>query len=191
MSYINRIPEDWTEFRMWASESKVKSDAEAWDKLQSVECMLWLAESMGIKLDTSKLRHFAADCAEDVLSIYEKHRPGDDRPRKAIQATRDYADGKIEKAVRVSSRAAASSASMNTPNGAAKYAARSASDAARQDEDSVIATVWAAFDAAEAVFREVASVSDKDSADVSRRAAMSEQANRLRRYFPNPFVGKP
>jgi hypothetical protein len=188
MSYTDTIPEDWTEFRAWVIEAKVKSDAEAWDKLQSPEWMLCLAEERGIELDTSKLRRFAADCADDVLHIYERHHPDDDRPRKAIQATRDYADGKIEKAVRVSSRAAASSASMNTPNGAAKYAARSASDAARQDEDSVIATVWAAFDAAEAVARDVASVSDKDSADVSRRAAMSEQANRLRRYFPNPFI---
>jgi hypothetical protein len=38
---------------------------------------------------------FAADCAEHVLPIYEKEYPDDDRPRKAVQATRDYANGKI------------------------------------------------------------------------------------------------
>ena len=40
-------------------------------------------------------RLFAADCAERVLPIYEKDYPDDDRPRKAIQAARDYANGKI------------------------------------------------------------------------------------------------
>ena len=40
-------------------------------------------------------RLFAADCAEAVLPIFEKARPNDDRPRKAIQAARDYAEGRI------------------------------------------------------------------------------------------------
>ncbi len=40
-------------------------------------------------------RLFAADCAEHVLPIFKKHYPNDDRPRKAIQAARDFAMGKI------------------------------------------------------------------------------------------------
>jgi len=40
-------------------------------------------------------RLFAADCAEHVLSIYEKKYPDDDRPRNAIEAVRKYANGKI------------------------------------------------------------------------------------------------
>ena len=43
-------------------------------------------------------RHFAADCAENVLHIYEKEYAGDDRTLKAIAAARDYADGKIDAA---------------------------------------------------------------------------------------------
>ena len=42
-----------------------------------------------------EIRLFAADCAEIVLPIYEKYYPNDNRPRLAIQATRDYANGLI------------------------------------------------------------------------------------------------
>jgi hypothetical protein len=42
-----------------------------------------------------EIRLFAADCSESVLHIYEKRYPNDDRPRKAIQAARDYANGVI------------------------------------------------------------------------------------------------
>jgi hypothetical protein len=34
-------------------------------------------------------RLFAADCAESVLPIFERHRPDDDRPRHAISVGRD------------------------------------------------------------------------------------------------------
>ena len=43
------------------------------------------------------LRLYAADCAERVLSLYEKQYTKDDRPRKAIQAARDFANGLITK----------------------------------------------------------------------------------------------
>ena len=36
-------------------------------------------------------RLFAADCAEQVLPIFEKDRPNDKRPRQAIEATRKFA----------------------------------------------------------------------------------------------------
>ena len=38
----------------------------------------------------TNLVKFAADCAERVLPIFEKSYPGDDRPRKAIDAARIY-----------------------------------------------------------------------------------------------------
>jgi hypothetical protein len=44
-----------------------------------------------------EIRLFAADCAESVLHIYENKYPNDDRPRKTIQAARDYANGVIGK----------------------------------------------------------------------------------------------
>lgn len=39
----------------------------------------------------------AADFAERVLPIFEKRCPGDDRPRLAIQAARDFANGLISR----------------------------------------------------------------------------------------------
>ena len=37
----------------------------------------------------------AADCAEAVLPLFERECPGDDRPRKAIEATRAWVRGEI------------------------------------------------------------------------------------------------
>ena len=61
---------------------------------------------------TYSLRMFAADCAEHVLPIFEKERPGDDRPRKAIEAARAYARGEIDEAARAAAREAAGAAAM-------------------------------------------------------------------------------
>src|SRR5208282_6231935 len=53
------------------------------------------------------LRLYAADCAERVLGLYEKQYPRDDRPRKAIQAARDFANGLITKGYADAAHAAA------------------------------------------------------------------------------------
>ena len=45
-------------------------------------------------------RHIAADFAESVLHIYEDKYSSDNRPRLAIEAARDFADGKISWAAR-------------------------------------------------------------------------------------------
>jgi hypothetical protein len=73
-----------------------------------------------------EIRLFAADCAESDLHIYENKYPNDDRPRKAIQAARDYANGVIGK----DELAAASDAAFAASD-AACDAARAASWAAR------------------------------------------------------------
>ena len=47
--------------------------------------------------DSSRFsRLLAADFAEHVLHIFERERLNDDSPRRAIQATRDYANGEID-----------------------------------------------------------------------------------------------
>ena len=43
-------------------------------------------------------RLFTADCAEDVLHIFEAYRPTDLRPREVITAARRYAVGEIDAA---------------------------------------------------------------------------------------------
>ena len=77
-----------------------------------------------------RLRHFAADCAARVLHLFEKERPGDDRPRKAIQAARDYADGKIDDTARDARAAAWAAAGAARDARAAAWAAAGAARAA-------------------------------------------------------------
>jgi hypothetical protein len=98
-------------------------------------------------------RHFAADCAERVLSIFEEKRPNDNRPRLAIQAARDYADGKIAAAAWDAARAAAWDAAGDAAGAAARAAAGDAAwDAARAAAGAAAgAAAWAAaWDAARA-----------------------------------------
>ena len=88
-----------------------------------------------------EIRLFAADCAELVLPIYEKEYPADNRPRLAIQAARDYANGLITYEELYVARDAA-----NTASDAAWDAA---SDAARE---AARGAVWAANAAREAAW---------------------------------------
>ena len=73
----------------------------------------------------------AADCAERVLALFEGQYPGDDRPRKAIEAARAWARGEIRvseaRAAALEAHAAARAASAHP---AAVAAARSAGHAA-------------------------------------------------------------
>jgi hypothetical protein len=46
--------------------------------------------------DHHLLALWAAECAEHVLRIYEDVCPSDDRPRRAIEATRAWVDGDIQ-----------------------------------------------------------------------------------------------
>jgi len=74
---------------------------------------------------------WAADCAERVLAYFEDVFPGDDRPRKAIEAARAWARGEIRigeaRAAALEAHAAARAASAHP---AAVAAARSAGHAA-------------------------------------------------------------
>jgi len=87
-------------------------------------------------------RLWACDMAEDVLPIFEREYPDDMRPRNAIQAGRDYADGKITAAARDAAWAAAWAAARAAAWGAAGDAAWDAAWAAAG------AAAWAAAGAA-------------------------------------------
>jgi hypothetical protein len=78
-----------------------------------------------------EIRLFAADCAELVLPIYEKQYPDDNRPRLAIQAARDYANGLIS-AEELDAAGAAAGAAWDAA-GAAWAAWDTAGDAARDE----------------------------------------------------------
>ena len=95
----------------------------------SFDNILWVASRVAEtdKEVARRVRHFAADCAAHVLRLFEDEYPKDDRPRKAIQAARDYAEGKIDDAARVTARSAAGAAGAARD---AAWGARAARDAA-------------------------------------------------------------
>jgi hypothetical protein len=56
----------------------------------------WCTKVLGVEHEPVLYR-ISADCAESVLHLFEKEYPNEPAPRNAIQASRDYADGKISK----------------------------------------------------------------------------------------------
>ena len=92
------------------------------------------------------LRLFAADCAEHVLGIYERVCPKDDRPRKAIQAARDFANGLIDRnAAHAAANAAYSAAEAAYAASYAAYAASYAAEAAEAAYAASYAASCAAY----------------------------------------------
>jgi hypothetical protein len=117
-------------------------------------------------------RLLAADFAEHVLHFYEEKYPEDDRPRKAVEAARQYAQGEIEAAASDAAAWAARAAALDAASAAAwdaAWAARAAaSDAARD-------AAWAAAWAARAAARDAAWAAS-DAAAWAARAAASDAA---------------
>ena len=107
-------------------------------------------------VDASReLRLFAADCAEHVLPIFEKEYPGDDRPRKAIEVARRFAEGEASpEELRDARDSAADSVSESAADSvvwaAAWAAAWAASGAAWADSGAA----WADSGAAEFEWQE-------------------------------------
>ena len=77
--------------------------------------------------DHHLLAFWAADCAEHVLHLFEQVRPGDDRPRRAIELTRAWARGELT--MTQARKAAFASAAAREVSGVAKLVARSAAQA--------------------------------------------------------------
>ena len=79
--------------------------------------------------DHQRLAIWAADCAEHVLPIFEQARPGDDRPRRAIELGRAWARGEIPWAGARTAAGHANGAARDL-RGAARHAAYAAAQAA-------------------------------------------------------------
>jgi hypothetical protein len=128
-----------------------------------------------------EIRLFAADCAEMVLHIYEKNYPNDKRPRLAIQAARDYANGLIpleELAAAVAAAwdaasAAARAAGAASAASAASAAARAAGAASAARAAARAAAVAAAWDAASAAARAAGAAGAASAARAAARDAAS------------------
>ncbi len=72
---------------------------------------------------------WAADCAEHVLHHFEEERPGDERPRRALELGRAWARGEITWAEARAAGGHANAAARDL-SGAARYAAYAAGQAA-------------------------------------------------------------
>ena len=82
------------------------------------------------KQDQRSLALWAADCAEHVLPFFEEKHPQDDRPRKAIEATRAWVRGEIACGAARAAAFAAHAAARDADEGAARAAARATGHAA-------------------------------------------------------------
>lgn len=110
----------------------------------SLDDVFWLLAELKVRdlLNAEQLRGlrlFAADCAESVLHLFESEYPEDKRPRLAIQASRDFANGLIEYAAISAARAAAWVAARDAvgPSTGAWAASSAAADAASSATRSV------------------------------------------------------
>jgi len=111
-------------------------------------------------------RLFAADCAEQVLHLFEDRQPGDDRPRETIRTARLFALGEASNAALFAASSATLSTASSATLSAAWYAiwstARSAASAA-----AWCAAKYAASDAASAAARYAVSDLASDAASVA------------------------
>ncbi len=78
--------------------------------------------------DHHRLAVWAADCAQHVLHQFEQARPGDDRPRRAIDLARAWARGEITM-TQARTAAFAANAAAREVVGAAREAAHAAGQA--------------------------------------------------------------
>ena len=79
--------------------------------------------------DHHRLALWAADCAEHVLDLFERERPGDDRPRRAIELARAWARGEVTMTESRTSAGHAQGAARDL-RGAPRHAAYAAGQAA-------------------------------------------------------------
>ena len=151
----------------------------------SLDDILWATKKIARsdKQVARRLRHFSADCAARVLHLFEDERPNDERPRKAIEVSRAFADGQAGDAAwdaagdaaGDAARAAAGDAAGDAAWGAARAAAGDAAWAAAWDAARAAAGD-AAWDAARAAAGAAAGAAARGAAragawDAARAAA--------------------
>jgi len=128
--------------------------------------VLWCLEKMPLSDEQEKdLRLLACDYADRVLHHFENAYPDDDRPRKAIQAARDFAAGRIGEEELRSARNAAWAAAREARNAA--WAARNAAWAAAR----AAWAAWAAWASAGAAARAAAWAARDAARDAAGDAA--------------------
>jgi hypothetical protein len=183
--------EPCTEGYAWARDNNIASLAEAFAKLERSDWWLWLASAYSVDLDKPRLVTFAADCAERVLPLFEARYQADARPRRAIEAAREWVTCPIPE-TRNAAAYAAFAAAAAAGSGAyaayaaayhaayAAYAAAYAAYAAYAAADAYAAAYHAAY----AAFAAAAAAGSGAYAYAAAAAERQWQADRLRELFP-------
>ena len=151
-------------------------------KSNGIDDAIWCTRTIW-KDHRKEVSLFAAACAERVLYIFERQYPDDKGPREAIQAVRDFAEGKISLyQLRDKCAAARADASARAADAAraAVWAARAAADAARA---AAAAAVWAADAAADAARAAAADAARAAADDAARAAELEAQEELFIKYF--------
>ena len=163
------------------------SPQSAWDNWDNGPELIWTI--VQTKYDRSTLIRCVCEIAEHTFEIYEKENPGDNRPRKAIEAARIVAEDDTPKNRAAAYAAAyAVDAAAYTAAYAAYAAAEAAAYAAYTAADDVAYAAYVARAAADAAAYAAADAVDAtayDAADAER----AWQADCVRRHFPvSPFL---
>jgi len=163
--------------RKWAEEN-CQTMSEVFDKCHRSNWLLWVLRKDGSWTRQEILR-VAIACAEHVLPIFEKRRPDDNRPRRAIEAAKavlenDTPENRAYAADAADAAYATADAVYATDAADYAYAAAYAAAAAVYATDAVYA-VYAAEAAADA------------DADADADAERQWQADEIRKIVKNPF----
>ena len=141
---------------------------------------------------------FLADVAESVLPVFEADYPEDDRPRRVIQAVRDYHGGKIDaeelRAAAKDAYAAGEVAERAAVKAAAKDVCAAGEAAERAAVKAAVWAAWAAWAAAGAAAGEAVwaawAAEDAAARDAARAAAGTAKWQEIESLFRKHFGGK-
>ncbi len=155
---------------------KTKPDDEPINFLDILEVLgvqdtVWCLRTQG-EIE-KEIRLLAVDFAEHVLPVFEKNYPEDKRPRKAIQAAREYAAGTISKKELRKADVAAVAAYYDAAYAAAAY------DATAAAADAAAYAVAAYYDAAYAAAAYDATAAAADAAAAARTKETDWQKKKL------------
>ena len=134
----------------WVRENNIKSDAEAWKKLQRIDWMRSLQSARKVEIPKAVWVELALQCAEQVLLLFEKRYPNNGSVRNCIAVTRAYVNGSATKEQLIHARSAADAAAYDAYAAYAYAAAAAARAAAAAADAAADAAYAAAADAARA-----------------------------------------
>jgi len=181
----------------WKWVKDQESRKRAWVDCERGDWMLWLiGKTAGVPMSDERrpLVLAVCDCAELVLEYVPK---GEDRPRKAIEAARKWADGNnsvseqdVRNAATVTYTAAAAytayAATADDADDAATAAATAATAAAYAATVTYTdAAAYAAYASTAATVTYAATAATADDAD-ARNRILKQCADIVRKHYPNP-----